>query len=312
MTVKHEIDALDAETSIVVRTVRRYRTVDPAEQTRVLSVMAEQILEASEHEDDLAKEGRRGGIQVIERAAAILRALEGDEIGLSLGQIAKRVDLARSTVQRIVEALEAEQLVMRAGPNGGLRLGPAIIRMARAVDDDLARLARPSLTRLSHEFGETVDLSFLRGDKIVFVDQIVGTQRLLAVSAVGEAFPLYCTAPGKACLAQKPDREVRRLLAGKMARLTPHTITDLDALLAELAETRRTGIAFDREEHTLGICAVGTSFRDPFGGLAAISVPVPQQRFRHAEKDLAEALLDVREELDRVLGGNARADGVHR
>ena len=69
-------------------------------------------------------------VQVIARAATILRALEEENTGLSLGQIAQRVNLARSTVQRIVAALESEKLVIAATPNGRVRLGPTILRHA--------------------------------------------------------------------------------------------------------------------------------------------------------------------------------------
>src|ERR1700757_4245859 len=68
-------------------------------------------------------------VQVIARAAHILRALEGEDAGLSLGQIAARVGLARSTVQRIVASLETEKLLIAASPNGRVRLGPAIVRL---------------------------------------------------------------------------------------------------------------------------------------------------------------------------------------
>ncbi len=71
-------------------------------------------------------------IQVIARAAAILRALEHEPEGLSLAQIAQRVKLARSTVQRIVAALAAEKLLIAASPNGRVRLGPTILRLAAA------------------------------------------------------------------------------------------------------------------------------------------------------------------------------------
>ena len=72
-------------------------------------------------------------VQVIARAATILRALEDENAGLSLGQIAQRVNLARSTVQRIVAALETEKLVIAATPNGRVRLGPTILRLAASV-----------------------------------------------------------------------------------------------------------------------------------------------------------------------------------
>ena len=84
-------------------------------------------------------------VQVIARAAAILRALENENAGLSLGQIAQRVDLARSTVQRIIAALEVEKLVIAASPNGKMRLGPTILRLAASVRTDFASLARPFL-----------------------------------------------------------------------------------------------------------------------------------------------------------------------
>ena len=82
-------------------------------------------------------------VQVIARAAAILRALENESAGLSLGQIAQRVDLARSTVQRIIAALEVEKLVIAASPNGKMRLGPTILRLAASVRTDFVSLARP-------------------------------------------------------------------------------------------------------------------------------------------------------------------------
>jgi len=75
-------------------------------------------------------------VQVIARAASILRALEDENAGLSLGQIAQRVSLARSTVQRIVAALENEKLVIAATPNGRVRLGPTILRLAASVRSD--------------------------------------------------------------------------------------------------------------------------------------------------------------------------------
>src|SRR5499426_2218396 len=97
-------------------------------------------------------------VQVIARAASILRALEHEVSGLSLGQIAQRVNLARSTVQRIVAALQAEKLVIAASPNGRVRLGPTILRLAASASADFVSIARPFLVVLSNELKETVDL----------------------------------------------------------------------------------------------------------------------------------------------------------
>lgn len=237
-------------------------------------------------------------VQVIARAATILRALEEENSGLSLGQIAKRVNLARSTVQRIVAALETEKLVIAATPNGRVRLGPTILRLAASVRSDFIALARPFLEKLSEELHETVDLSTVKKDHLVFIDQVIGAQRLRTVSAVGETFPLTCSANGKAYLAQLSDAAVEALIGRSYESRTPKTITAIGTLLAELKTVRRTGVAFDREEHTAGICAAGVAMHDPLGNAVAISVPVPSQRFANRQALIAERLLATKRAME--------------
>src|SRR5450631_1409802 len=142
--------------------------------------------------------GRSAGqsIQVIARAASVLRSLEGEQTGLSLAQISQRVNLARSTVQRIVDALRTEHFLIAASPTSGVRLGPALIRLAASASVEFDQITRPVISTLSQAIGETVDLSVLKGKAAIFTDQIQGSHRLRAVSAIGETFPLYCTANG--------------------------------------------------------------------------------------------------------------------
>lgn len=244
-------------------------------------------------------------VQVIARAAAILRALEEETAGLSLGQIAQKVDLARSTVQRIVAALEAERLVIAASPTGRVRLGPTILRLAGSVRTDFVALARPFIVKLSNELRETVDLSIAKKDHLVFIDQVIGSQRLRTVSAVGEVFPLYCTANGKAYLAGLDDTAIARLIGRSYAARTPKTLTRLKDLLADLQAARKTGVAYDDEEHTGGICAAGVALRDPLGNTVAISVPVPAQRFRDHRALIANRLLATKRALQLYLADAA-------
>jgi IclR family transcriptional regulator, acetate operon repressor len=236
-------------------------------------------------------------IQVIARAAAILRTLENQAAGLSLGQIAQRVNLARSTVQRIVAALQAEKLLIAASPNGRVRLGPTIQRLAASASADFVSIARPFLVALSNDLKETVDLATIKGDHLVFVDQVTGPQRLRAVSAVGEAFPLHCTANGKAYLAALTDSDIERLIGKSYERRTPNTLTRLNDLLRDLKPARKSGVALDREEHTVGICAAGVVMRDALGNYVAISVPVPAQRFNGQQTRIAQSLLATKRAL---------------
>lgn len=244
-------------------------------------------------------------VQVIARAATILRALEDESGGLSLGQIAQRVNLARSTVQRIVAALECEKLVIAATPNGRVRLGPAILRLAASVRSDFIAMARPFLEKLSAELHETVDLSVMKKDHLVFIDQVIGSQRLRTVASVGETFPLYCTANGKAYLAQLSDQAIEKLIGRSYEQRTPNTRTRIEALLADLATVRRSGVAYDREEHTLGISAAGVALRDPLGNSVAISVPVPAQRFANQESAIADRLLATKRAMEAHMNAAA-------
>jgi DNA-binding IclR family transcriptional regulator len=245
---------------------------------------------------------RRNSIQVIERAARILRALEGEGEGLSLGQIAQRVGLARSTVQRIVDALSAEHFLMAATPTSGVRLGPALIRLGASASVEFDQITRPIIMEFSQEVGETVDLSVLKGNSAVFTDQVQGRHRLRAVSAIGETFPLYCTANGKALLAIVSEDKLERLLRIPMPRMTPNTITKPAQLREQLEVTRRTGIAFDLEEHTEGISAVGTAFIDPLGRAVALSIPAPSSRFERQKAVLGKRILAVRKRITDALG----------
>jgi DNA-binding IclR family transcriptional regulator len=240
-------------------------------------------------------------VQVIARAAAILHALEDEADGLSLGQIAQRVNLARSTVQRIVAALAAEKFLIAASPNGRVRLGPTILRLAASARTDFVAIARPFLVQLSNELKETVDLAVVKRDHLVFIDQVIGSHRLRAVSAVGETFPLHCTANGKAYLAGLETDAIARLIGASYEQRTPRTLTRLEDLLKDLKSVRKTGVAFDREEHTQGICAAGVATRDPLGNVIAISVPVPAQRFYQHQRNIAAQLRATKEALERRL-----------
>jgi IclR family transcriptional regulator, acetate operon repressor len=244
-------------------------------------------------------------IQVIARAASILRALEKEKAGLSLGELAKSVGLPRSTVQRIVAALHSEKLLVPASPAGGVRLGPTVLALASSMRTDFVAFARPYIERLSSELRETVDLSAIRNDHLVFLDQIVGPQRLRTVSAVGEKFPLHCTANGKAYLAHLEDVAAERLLGRQLARLTPHTLTSWSSLREDLKKVRKRGIAYDREEHSVGICAAGACLRDFAGNYVAISVPVPTHRFKISEMRITELLLATKAALDECVSAAA-------
>jgi DNA-binding IclR family transcriptional regulator len=245
---------------------------------------------------------RRDGVQAIARAAAILRRLEAAPGGLALGDLAEAAGLAKSTVHRLVGALGEEGMTVR-GPDGKVHLGPALTKLGAASQEATAAQLRPLLVALRRRTDETVDLGALDGSSVRFLDQVAAPHRLRAVSAVGELFPLHCTANGKALLAAMPEERVAELLPKRLPRLTARTVATRRALLEELEEVRRTGVAFDREEHSEGICAVGAAVPGGATPTVAISIPVPIQRFEGREDELAGAVRETAEEAAAQLSG---------
>ncbi len=224
---------------------------------------------------------------MISRAATILRLLGQETDGLSLGQIATRVGLARSTVQRIVAALTVEGFISTDKGYGGIRLGPEIQSLAQAASTDIRDRLRPIMKRISDETGETVDLAILDGDKMLFIDQIVGSQRLRAVSSIGESFPLTTTANGKAALACMDPARATRLI---LAELESDTAKPLATILREVEDIRQGALARDESEHTDGVCALGLAIEDGNGDIYALSTPVPASRYARVKDRLTDAI----------------------
>jgi DNA-binding IclR family transcriptional regulator len=242
------------------------------------------------------------GIRVIARAGQILRALGAERGGLSLSDIAGRVALPRSTAHRIITALEAEGLIASAWPNGHYSLGPELVRLSRGHHGEVLTELRPMLRQLSARVDETVALSILFRDRVCFVDQVAAAHPLSALSVVGWNFPAHCNAHGKALLATYRDDVLRRLLPAKLEAETPHTITDRDLLIKQLATVRQDGYATAREEQTLGISAVAAVVGDEFGPAAAVSIPVPTQRFIGNEQSIIDSLLAAVKQMSELLG----------
>lgn len=240
-------------------------------------------------------------VQVISRAASILRAIR-DHGGLNLSQLAREVGLARSTVFRIVATLESEGLLTTNSPDGHIQLGTELLLLGAAVRSDMRHELRPYLEELSLKVNETVDLSILVKDHIIFLDQVARPQRLRAVSGVGISFPLHCTANGKALLSTLSPADLNRLIPEHLPSYTAMTITSRDDLIRELETIRNTGVAYDKEEHTLGICAVGAVVRGPLNSTAAISIPVPSVRFYGNEVKLVSAMLEIRDAINSRYG----------
>lgn len=245
------------------------------------------------------------GIQVISRAAALLREVSANPDGLSLGQLAAATGLARSTVQRIVNALESEHLV-QAGA-GGVRPGWGLRRLAELPGPGIARELRAEIYALFEATHETIDLSTLVNGEVLFMDRFLSDQPVRAVPALGADYPAYSMSNGKALLSLCSDAEIRALYGrGDLPQLTPDTLGSVDVLLKQIGAIRKGAIACDLEEHATGICAVGLPVGNFREVKLAISVVLPVARFASKRKAAEKALADCVKRCQRRLEEMAR------
>lgn len=237
-----------------------------------------------------------GGIQVIARAAAILRAL-GSE-GMSLGALAKTTGLPRSTVQRIVDALASENLV-EAGEKG-VRPGWGLQQLSQQSYSQVAATARPALEHLFERTRETVDISVATGREVAFLDRIISDQEVRVVPFTDRPRPLHAMANGKALLSRMTDAQISALMAKGMSRLTDYTVANTADLLRDISEVRKSGFAYDRQEHASGVCAIGIALDIPGMRPHAMSIVTPAFRYEGMLEQLQSALEESKELAERL------------
>jgi DNA-binding IclR family transcriptional regulator len=245
------------------------------------------------------------GTQAIRRAVAVLSAFGPDPARLTAQQLSQRTGLNRSTVYRLLSALEHEGLVA-AGEDGHYRLGPdmAILGALALRQIDLRTLALPFMRALAERSGETVDLEMLRGGHVIIVEEIAGDHLLNASSNLGTLYPAHCTATGKLLLAALPADALDVILSGELFGCGPRAITDPAALRADLQASLARGYATAYEELEAHLHAIAAPIQDHSGRpAAALSISGPAARMpRRREPELARMLSDACAEISRALG----------
>ncbi|WP_067491049.1 IclR family transcriptional regulator [Actinomadura hibisca] len=216
-------------------------------------------------------------VRSLERAFELLEHLADAGGELALSELTEVSGLPMPTIYRLMRTL-VNQGYVRQEPSKRYALGPRLIRLGEGASRLLGSWARPALAELVDEVGETANMAVLEGDAAVYVAQVPSRHSMRMFTEVGRRVQPHCTGVGKALLAQLPERRVREIVARTgMPAHTPHTFTDPDALVAELARVRERGYALDDEEQEIGVRCVAV----PLPGApapAALSVSGPSVR----------------------------------
>jgi IclR family acetate operon transcriptional repressor len=197
-----------------------------------------------------------GGVQSLERSFGLLEIMADGGGVMTLSDLAAVSSLPLPTVHRLIRTL-VDAGYVRQEPSRRYALGPRLIRLGESASRMLSQWARPHLSKLVDEIGETANLAVLDGDDVVYVAQAPSRHSMRMFTEVGRRVLPHSSGVGKALLAQLPDDQVEGLLARTgMPAYTTQTITSPRTLIDQLARIREIGYALDEGEHEVGVRCV--------------------------------------------------------
>ena len=245
---------------------------------------------------------RVGGLA---KGLAIIEAFEAASPRLTVTEAARKTGLTRAAARRYLLTLESLGF---AESDGKLYwLTPRVLRLGYAYlsTASVPKIAQPILDGIGERTEDVASLATLDGAEVVFLARSSIRRIVAATTNVGTRRPAYCTAMGRVMLASRPDAEVRRLLRrAPLRRLTPHTKTEIDQLMAEIAGARASGFCVIDQELELGLRTIAVPVADS-RGTVELALAVSLQAVRMTVEDMVQRILPElqagRRALERML-----------
>jgi len=243
-------------------------------------------------------------IQSVCRAIQIIRCFEKNE-ELGVTEISKIAGLHKSTAFGLISTLEANKLIEKNELTGKYRLGLELFRLGTKVNSALRHIAVPYLEQLVKMYQETANLVVMDDLSIIYLEKVESTQSMRISTLVGGRLPLYCTAVGKAILANLPPEELNsKLKRMEFRKYTGNTVSDRNSLMESLELTRNRGYAEDNEELEIGLSCIAAPIYNHFNiPFAAISLSGPTFRMDEVfRKEASVTLMNYTGEISMKLG----------
>jgi DNA-binding IclR family transcriptional regulator len=227
-----------------------------------------------------AADRQRVPVQSLGRAFAILEEIARHRDGIGLAELSKMVGLHNSTAFHLAKTLVSLGYIRQERDSKRYRIGlPLFALAASALDEiEMVNIAMPILEQLSRDTGESGHFAVRMGDAVVVIARTSGSGAFQLTDRVGVVRPAHCTALGKVILAALNEDEIKRFL--QRVELKPSTkksITEVPALLREIADVKRTGVAYDQGEFNLEVRCIAVPAKDFTGqtiGAIGISGPI--------------------------------------
>lgn len=220
-------------------------------------------------------------IKSLERALDVLDCLAAGG-GMSLSEIAEKLQQAPATVFRILTTLETRKVVDMDAASQLWFIGPTSFQLGSAflLRTGIVERARPLMRQLMEETGETANLGVDTSGEVMFISQVETHANIRAFFPPGATSPMHASGIGKALLAHADQFRIDKYLAGEdLESFTEKTISDKDALRDELLSVKLQGFAFDNEEKSIGMrCIAAPVFNIHGEAIAGISISGPTSR----------------------------------
>lgn len=239
------------------------------------------------------------------KALKVLENLVSRESSQSLTEIADQCGISKSNAHRLLGTLEACGYVRRSASSRNYELTLRLWELGQRVYSqvDLRAVAAPYLRKLAVETEETVNLSVLDDNRVLYLDKVDSIHAARTSVSAGDRAPAYCTATGKAMLAHAPD-DLVSAIGATIEAFTPNTVRSLEELRRQLDEVREKGYSVAHGEWRRGVLGYGTAIRSLSGRvLGAIGVAGPEERLRQSDaRRFTDALFATAQEIERELG----------
>jgi DNA-binding IclR family transcriptional regulator len=234
--------------------------------------------------------------RTISRALDVLEAFSEEQPALTLKDLSRAIGFPDSSLFRVLVTLQ-NRGYLHQNDDGSYQLAPKVLLGKLSERAERFReMARNEMQSLASHFNETASLAYLFDDRIQVIESIDSLHDIRISNRPGRVLPPHCSAMGKAITAFQDREHVDRILeAYGLAPRTTHSVTDRRELIAQLGHIRETGLAYDREESTLGGICMAAAIKMPDGRvIAAVSVSTPSARMSpKREKETAAGVLQT-------------------
>ena len=245
-----------------------------------------------------------GGVRALERGLDILACFDVSHPHWRMIDLSRAVGLHKATAHRLIKTLEQKSFLVLDLDSGEYRLGSSLLPVAYLARsyDQLVQVAHPHLERLAATTNETVGLSVWTDKGILQIDHILTVHYFKPAMLMGAVSADYGTTHSKLFLAFGPEERLSKISFGERGRNL--SIAELTKVHEELEAVRAAEMAWDIEERSKGVCAVGVPVRESSREvIASIAVVVPTDRFGPAEREsIASATRDTGAAISRDLG----------